>query len=204
MSTVQAYFPGRFYTSHRTFDPRSIAILCLAVAIGCAAIVFVILYNLDQDYPVTAVPVHAHSATLPPVAAMTRRTPSRPLVSTASTFTAKNAAVWSEPIARTHDELLALEQLGKRNYVEFSVARSAGFEPVGPIKIACWRTDSKHGSVQISVLQNTHRRDFKRLKVDERISIPIAHSQTLQLVINGASKKQITGYLSEPKTPASK
>jgi hypothetical protein len=99
--------------------------------------------------------------------------------------------------------LLALERLGDRNYVEFSVARSGSFQPIGPVEIALWRTDLKHASASVSVLLKGRRIDFKRLSLYEPVSIPTGrHSQQLELVVNRLTRTQITGYLAEPKNTA--
>jgi hypothetical protein len=189
MSTADAYLPGPLLNpDQRTLHPRVLAVLCLAIAAACAAIVFAVLYHLDTGgYPIAAVRSYA-PPTLP--------------LHTATTLNALRAEQVSEPpesIARNHMELLQLEQLGTRNYIEFSLARSAGFQLVGPVEIAVWRIDVRHGSVQASVISNQRRIDFKRLKLNESISIPTAYAQKLELVVNGLTKNQMSGYVSEPK-----
>ena len=202
MSTAQIFFPGRFYSQgRRTLDRRALLLLFAAVAICCAAIVFVVLYNLDQRFPVAEV----HT----PATAVLDVTPTNvPLVtagatsiSTSSTTKLERRTIRrAEPIAHTHGELLALEQLGERNYVEFSVAKSSSFQPVGPIQIGFWRSDSKRASVQMSILLEKRRIDLKSVRTNERVSLIAPHSQPLELVINSATRNQITGYLSEPRT----
>jgi hypothetical protein len=180
------FAPGR-----RTLGPRAIAVVCLGIACACAAIVFVILYKLDVRYPVAAVRSSAIPTAVPQPAA-----PSAPTNRQSETTAVADAP---DPIARTHAELLALEQLGTRNYIEFSLARSTDFQPVGPLQIRVWRIDSDHNAVQVSVLSDQQRIDYKRLKLNQRASIPTAYAQGLEMVVNSITRNQISGYVSEPK-----
>lgn len=200
MATAHAFFPSHFYDQHRrTLSLRDAGILCIAVALVCAASVFIILSHLDQGYPVAA--VRQDMSRAPASYAVVARAQRSPQATAGPAIAKPEERIVHrlEPVARTHQELLALERTGERNYVEFSIARSGGFHPVGPIQICLWRADSKHASVQASVLYHRRRIDFKRLKMNERVSIPAAQSQSLDLVVNGVTKNQITGYLSEPK-----
>jgi len=187
MQTADAYLPGMLLSpGKRTLPPRALAVVCVAVAVACAAIVFVVLYNLDARYPVAA--VRNYNPPAPPTS----------IVAPAENATPDQA----DAVARNHMELLALEQLGKRNYIEFSLGRSDGFEPVGPLEIAVWHIDTKHDVVQASVLADQRRIDYKHIKVNEAVLIPTAHSQNLELVVNAVTRTQISGYVSEPKHKA--
>ncbi len=200
MSTAHLYFPAPLFAQRgRTLGSRGVAGLSLAVALCCAAIVFVLLYNFDQRYPVAAVHNHRTSAPLPLSAAVTRQALPQIESHRAAATSISSEIQGPGPIARTHNELLALERLGNRNYVEFSLARSGSFQLVGPVEIRFSRADSRHASIQVSVLLHERRIDFKNLKVDQHIFLPTAGSQPLDLVINRATRNQITGYLSEPK-----
>lgn len=203
MYGAHAYFPVLVYARReRTLSPRDIAILSLTVAICCAAIVFAMLYNFDRGYPVAAVNNQPLPLAGSPLAAAGQRAPRSAIDDIVSGARVEDAAKKPEPIARTHDQLLALERLGDRNYIEFSVARSGKFQPIGPVEIGLWRTDLKHASASVSVLLNGRRIDFKRLSLNEPVSIPTGRSQQLELVVNGVTRTQITGYLAEPKNTA--
>jgi hypothetical protein len=192
MSIGHAYFPGSlFIQQRRRPGMRDVGLLSVAVSVGCAIFVFLMLYRSDGRYAVAAVPNLV--AARPGAYAQARQPIAHPISARVV------SAPGLQPVARTHEELLALERKGERTYVEFSLARTGKFHPVGPVQIGVWRTDAKHASVQASILLNQHRIDFKRLKVNERISIPTAPSQTLDLVVNGVTRDQITGYVSEPK-----
>jgi hypothetical protein len=201
MSTAQLYFPERFYAHvRRTLGVRVIVVLSLVISICCAAIVFVLLYNLDKGYPIAQIRAQRWVVPAMPAPSDSRKIARPSLLDPAKTTLAETQR--AEPIARTHRELLALERLGERSYVEFSVARSAGFQPVGPIELAFWRSESKHASVQLSVILEKRRIDFKRVKMDERISLPSARSENLELVINRMTRNQIAGYVSERRNHA--
>ena len=203
MSTAHAFFPVHVsYQQRRTPSLRDAGILCLAVALCCAASVFILLYHSDQSYPVAAVRNTSPQAVSYAVAARPRHAQRVNTGPTVKKSEGKQAPTMA-PIARNHEELLELERQGERNYVEFSLARTSGFYPVGPVEIGLWRTDPKHASVQASILFKRRRIDFKRLKLNERVSIPAEHSQTLDLVVNKVTKNQITGYVSEPKNSGS-
>jgi hypothetical protein len=182
MSTAHFYLPGFWDASSvRTVRPRDVTALCVAIAACCASIVFALLFNSDQRYPVAAVhetsPVNLyHPATVP----LTR-------------------ALSSATVARNHGELLAMERQGQRNYIEFSLPRSSSFEPVGPIELGVWRVDTLHEAIQASVLLGSTRLDFKRIGMNERVLVPIAHDQVLEVVVNRATKNQVSGYVSEPR-----
>ncbi|HEX4749851.1 MAG TPA: hypothetical protein VH302_09945 [Bryobacteraceae bacterium] len=169
-----------------TLGWRDSAVLFVAVAICCAASLFALLCKYQSSYPVAPLHEQVLALPVPPTASPNQAAQiieSRPTSS----------------IAHTHNELLALERLGERNYIEFSIARSDGFQPVGPIELGFWRGDARHGAAQASVLLGQHRLDLRHLKVNERVLIPIGRSENLELVINHVSRNQIRGYLSEPK-----
>ena len=47
-------------------------------------------------------------------------------------------------IAKNHDELVALEKKGERNYHEFDLRKSKQFQKVGPISISVRKSNTKH------------------------------------------------------------
>src|SRR5579884_740052 len=196
MSSAHVFLPVDLYLYHgRKLSLRRACILCLVVALICAASVFAILYRSDQGYPVAAVRVNtapqplSYAVAANPAAVSALSGTEKP--AHAAVAERRHEARQAEPVARKHEELLALERTGARTYVEFSLARSRNFRPVGPVEICLWRTDPKHGFVQASVLYKERRIDFKRLKLNERVSIPLAHSQNLELVVNRVTKNQI-------------
>lgn len=200
MSAANAYLPLRSFNQRtRPLDLRVVAILSFIVAICCAAIVFGFLYNFDQPYPANAVSIQTAPSPFPAMPAGVQSDPSRGApVDVSETNTVEAHTEPSAPVARTHDELLAIERAGDRHFVEFSVSKSNTFQPVGPVEIGLWRTDARRGTVQISVLAGHRRTDYKHVNAYERLWIP-TRSRPIELVIIRISKNQITGYVSERK-----
>src|SRR5882762_5931735 len=72
-------------------------------------------------------------------------------------------------IARTHDELVGLEKRGERNYYEFDLSKSKGFQREGPIQISLRKADSKHQSYDVVMLVDDHQLSKKRVDLYEPI-----------------------------------
>jgi hypothetical protein len=190
MATANLQFPRHLELTDfrkQVIRLRDSAILFAAVAVCCGGSLFALLCKFQPTYPVAPVQQQVVASPVPAT----------------STNANQSAEVVQSPrassIAHTHNELLALERLGERNYIEFSITRSSGFQPVGPIELGFWRSDSRHDTAQASVLVGQRRLDLRRVKVNERVLIPIGPSENLELVINRVSRNQISGYLSEPK-----
>jgi hypothetical protein len=103
-------------------------------------------------------------------------------------------------IARNHDELVALEKKGERNYYEFSFEKSSTFHHTGPISIALRKADSKHAYCDLQMLVDDRAITRKHINLYESVTLhPEGYHQPLELVINRIDKNSVKGYLSEPK-----
>jgi uncharacterized coiled-coil protein SlyX len=103
-------------------------------------------------------------------------------------------------IARTHDELVGLEKRGERNYYEFDLSKSKGFQREGPIQISLRKADSKHQSYDLMMLVDDHPLSKKKVDLYEPIWLDRADDpQPLQVVVNKIDKNHIHGYVSAPK-----
>jgi uncharacterized coiled-coil protein SlyX len=103
-------------------------------------------------------------------------------------------------IARTHDELLGLEKRGERNYYEFDLSKSKGFQREGPIQISLRKSDSKHQSYDVVMLVDDHQLSKKRVDLYEPIWLDRADQPLpVQVVANKIDKNHIHGYVSAPK-----
>ncbi len=103
-------------------------------------------------------------------------------------------------IARNHDEVVALEKKGERNYYEFSFEKSGSFHHTGPISIALRKADSKHAYCDLQLIVDDKAMTRKHINLYESISLhPEGYVQPLEIVINRIDKDSIKGYLSEPK-----
>ncbi|MFI5092385.1 MAG: hypothetical protein WCE50_03020 [Candidatus Acidiferrum sp.] len=103
-------------------------------------------------------------------------------------------------IARTHDELVALEKRGERAYFEFDLAKSKQFERVGPLTISLRKADTKHKHYNIAMIVDDNELQKKNVNLYEPIWIHNeSDSQPVQIVVNKIEKDHIHGYISAPK-----
>ncbi|HEY6466804.1 MAG TPA: hypothetical protein VIY69_12475 [Candidatus Acidoferrales bacterium] len=108
----------------------------------------------------------------------------------------------SGSIARTHDELVALEQRGERNYDEFDLKKGKNnrFYRVGPISIALRKADPKHKQYNIAMVIDDNQIQKKNVALYEPISLRDSdNAQPLEIVVNKIDKDHIHGYVSSPK-----
>jgi septal ring factor EnvC (AmiA/AmiB activator) len=103
-------------------------------------------------------------------------------------------------IARTHDELVALEKRGERSYYEFSLAKSKTYERVGPVSLSLRKTNVKNAFYDVSVLVEDSRLNKKHISLFEPVLFyPSDSHQPLELVVNRIDKDAVRGYVSAPK-----
>jgi hypothetical protein len=106
----------------------------------------------------------------------------------------------SSDIARNHDELVALEKKGDRNYYEFSFKKSLEYHHTGPISIALHKADAKKAFCDLGIVIDDKEMTRKHVNLYDAIAlIPGGYNQPLELVINRIDKNAVQGYLSEPK-----
>jgi chaperonin cofactor prefoldin len=103
-------------------------------------------------------------------------------------------------IARNHDELVALQRKGERNYYEFDLLKSKAFQHTGPIGIELRKANVKHQYCDLNMLVNDAEVTRKHINLYESVTFyPEGYPQPVELVINRISKDEIRGYVSEPK-----
>ncbi len=103
-------------------------------------------------------------------------------------------------IARNHDEVVALEKKGERNYYEFSFEKSKTYHHTGPLSIALRKADSKHEYCDLQVIVDDREISRKHVNLYEPITLyPDGYPLPLELVINRIDKDSVHGYVSEPK-----
>lgn len=103
-------------------------------------------------------------------------------------------------IARNHDELVALEHRGDRNYYEFTLTKGQK-KPVGTVSLELKKADQKKSRFTLNVYADDKTYEKKDRNVNEPLQFYSGKSPALyEIVINSVnSKNQITGYLSTPK-----
>jgi hypothetical protein len=103
-------------------------------------------------------------------------------------------------IARTHDELVALEKRGERSYYEFDLSKSKSFQREGPIQVSLRKADSKHQSYDLMMLVDDHELTKKKVDLYEPIWLHQSDQpQPVQIVVNRIDKDHVHGYVSAPK-----
>jgi len=103
-------------------------------------------------------------------------------------------------IARNHDELVALQKKGERNYYEFDFSKSKDFHHVGPISISLRKANTKHDYCDLEMLVNDQSLSRKHINLYEAVTLyPEGYPLPLEVVINHIAKDSIHGYVSEPK-----
>jgi len=102
-------------------------------------------------------------------------------------------------IAKTHDELVALEQKGERNYFEFDLTKSKQFAHEGPVMVSLRKADTKHKRYNLSMIVDDNQMEKKNVNLYEPIWIDGGDSQEVQVVVNKIDKDHIHGYVSAPK-----
>lgn len=103
-------------------------------------------------------------------------------------------------IAHTHDELVALERKGERNYVEFDLDKTKRFTAEGPIGIRLKKANVKHQYADLELFVDDVSLSKKHVNLLEPAVFYAADSEMpVELVINNISKNHIHGYVSAPK-----
>jgi predicted nuclease with TOPRIM domain len=103
-------------------------------------------------------------------------------------------------IARTHDDVVALEKRGERNYYEFAIDKSKQYSRVGPLSIALRKADTKHRRFNLSMQVDDNELQKNSVNLYETVWISLSdRPQPVELVVNKITKNHIEGYLSEPK-----
>src|SRR5579864_8230038 len=103
-------------------------------------------------------------------------------------------------IARTHDELVALEKLGEKNYFEFQLDKSKSFQRVGPLSLSLRKVDFKKKHYDLAMMVDDFQLQKKSVNLFEPVWITLSdRPQPVELVVNEIHKDEIKGYISEPK-----
>jgi hypothetical protein len=103
-------------------------------------------------------------------------------------------------IAKTHDDLVALEKKGERNYYEFDLTKSKQFRHVGPLSLSLRKSNTKHDYFDLAMIVDDFTLEKKHVNLYEPVLVyPSDSQQPLELVANRIDKNGIHGYVSEPK-----
>ena len=103
-------------------------------------------------------------------------------------------------IARTHDEVVALQKRGEQNVYEFKLTKSKEMQRVGPLSLSLRSTSVKHKTYDLAMLVDDNALSKKHVNLYEPVWITLTdRPQPVQLVVNHVENKEIEGYVTEPK-----
>jgi uncharacterized protein (DUF2141 family) len=106
-------------------------------------------------------------------------------------------------IARNHDEIDQLRRLGERDYVEFTIDGRNKPQKVANVTLELKGVNEKKNQVNISMVVEDKRFTKKNRALNEPIFFYTSGSRVPEeIVINKASKNQMSGYVSIPKANA--
>jgi hypothetical protein len=103
-------------------------------------------------------------------------------------------------IAKNHEELVALQKKGERNFYEFDIDKSKQFSHTGPIGVSLRKANTKHLYADLELLVEDRSISKKHLDLFEpAMFYPDGEHQPIELVVNRISKNHVHGYISVPK-----
>jgi prefoldin subunit 5 len=106
----------------------------------------------------------------------------------------------SGSIARTHDDLVALQKRGERNYYEFDLDKSKDFKREGPIGIALRKANTRNQYADLQLMVEDSKLTQKHVNLYQPAMFYQPDSpQPIEIVINSISKNHVHGYISAPK-----
>lgn len=103
-------------------------------------------------------------------------------------------------IATNDRELKALQALGERNYVQFTIEKAKKPQRVADVSIRLEKADPKHNRYTIELTANDKTTEKKDRTINEPLQFMTSKAkQPYELVVNDVKKNEIVGYLSIPK-----
>lgn len=108
--------------------------------------------------------------------------------------------VQSGLIATNAKELLALRELGERNYFEFDIPKKGQPQRVGNVALVLRKTSPKQGRFTMDVIADDRTVQKKDRTINEPVQFYASgYRQPYEIVVNDVKKDRIVGYLSVPK-----
>lgn len=109
----------------------------------------------------------------------------------------------SGSIARTHDELVALEKKGERRYFEFDLVKSKQFRREGPLSVSLRKANEKHQYADLNLIVDDRTVTQKHVNLDQPVQFyEPGTQQPVEVVVNQISRNHIHGYVSAPRYAA--
>src|SRR5690242_7355507 len=106
-------------------------------------------------------------------------------------------------IARNHDEIDQLRQVGERDYFEFTLNGKGNRSKVGDLMVELRGTNVKKNQFSMALYVDDLRLEKKNRALDEPIYFYTRGNRApLELVVNQIGKDKVVGYMSVPKPQA--
>jgi hypothetical protein len=103
-------------------------------------------------------------------------------------------------IATNRTELKELKSKGERNYYEFAIEKGAPAINLATIKLSTKMVDEKHNKFTLVIGSDDKNIEKVNQSLDQSIQFYSGKTpQMYEIVVNGISKRMISGYLSVPK-----
>jgi len=103
-------------------------------------------------------------------------------------------------IATNGKELAALQALGERNYVQFTIQKSKKPQKVADVGILLKKADPKKNRYTIELTADDKTVEKKDRNINEPLQFMTSKAkQPYEIVVNDVKKNEIVGYLSIPK-----
>jgi chromosome segregation ATPase len=108
--------------------------------------------------------------------------------------------VMSGLIATNAKDLVALRELGERNYFEFDIKKPEMTKKIGEVTIALKKADPKRNRYTVEVLADDKRVEKRDKSINEPVQLYVSDNrQPYEIVVNQINKDEVVGYLSTPK-----
>jgi len=103
-------------------------------------------------------------------------------------------------IARNHDQIEILREMGERDYFEFTIGGKNASEKMGDVTIALRGADPKKNEYNLELFVDDRRTEKRNRTINEPILFyREGERQPVEIVINQVTKNEVSGYLSVPK-----
>lgn len=107
-------------------------------------------------------------------------------------------------IAKTHEDVVALQKKGERNYYEFDLDKSKQFRRTGQVGISLRKASTKDMYADLKLMVDDAQISKKHVNLFEPVLFYLGDEhRPVELVINSIHKNHIHGYISSPKYTAS-
>jgi len=108
--------------------------------------------------------------------------------------------VMSGLIATNSKDLVALRELGDRNYIEFDLTKKDATKKIGDITLTLRKSDPKRNRYTVAVLADDKTLEKRDKTINEPVQLYVAgNRQPYEIVVNEVKKDEVVGYLATPK-----